>query len=103
MLRKRESNECVAELLFRNLRIASRCNDQVLLSVASQLVRHRRGVSAGRELRLPKLFASFDVEAADVGIGCASNEHNAAGGNDGTAETDGAGRNLLRMRAAKIL
>src|ERR1700730_12309084 len=80
------------------------CSDhEVLLSVASESIRHWCGVRAGWELRLPKLFSVFDIEAANVGIGRPGDEYDAACGNNGTTETDRSRGNLLFVGTAKIL
>jgi len=51
---------------------------QILLSIPSQPVGHRHGVCASRKLRFPKFLASFDIEAADAGVGRAGDEHHPA-------------------------
>src|SRR4029077_8469246 len=101
--RERKRYQRVAQRLFCNLWMSAGSDHEVLLSICCQPVGHRRGVCAGRELRLPELFTGFEVKAADVGIGGAGDEHHTACGDDGAAEADRAGGNLLLVRAAKIL
>src|ERR1700730_15996269 len=92
--RKRERHQHVAEFLFSDLWMPSRSNHEILLSTRSQLVRHWSGVCAGWQLCFPQLFAGFDVEAADVGIGRTGDEHDAARGDNWSAETDRSRGNL---------
>jgi len=54
-------------------------------------------------LAVEQFLAGFHVKSANERIGGAADKHHSAAGNDWTAQTDRARRNLLRVRGAKIL
>src|SRR5215469_4121570 len=78
-------------------------DDEILFAGLGHTVSHRRSVAAGGKLCFPQLLAGIGVETAEEAIRRTGNENKPARGDDGSAEADGAGRNLLRMGAAKIL
>src|SRR5215472_364358 len=78
-------------------------DDEILFVGGRRTVSHRRSVAAGGKLCFPQLLPGIGVEAAKETIRRTGDENKPAGSDDGSAEADGARRNLLGMRAAKIL
>src|SRR2546430_5070620 len=81
-----EGNQRIALWFFVNFGVTTCGDHQILFAAGVQLIGHGGGVAAGGKLRLPKFFACFYVEGADVRGKSAGNENQSSRSNDGTAQ-----------------
>src|SRR5438876_431211 len=82
---QRERHDVVAERRSQSP-VAPGGDDDVLLATGRQLIGHRGRLAAGRQRGAPQLLPILEIEGAEAVVEGGGNEHQAAGGHNGTAQ-----------------